>query len=73
MLHSHFFMPASNNENLNSDTLLQSKNLVPGFNTDHTTNKVKSYPATDKKETENAEAGNSDFISFYDIFGAVNY
>ncbi len=73
MLHSHFFIPASNNENQNPDTLVQSKNLLPSFNTDHTTHKGKSYPATDKNETENPEAGNSDFISFYDIFGAVNY
>lgn len=73
MLHSYFYIPASGDGNQNTNDHMQSANLLNIYDTDHSNITGNPYLATEQNETENAEAGNSDFISFYDIFGAVNY
>ncbi len=73
MLHSYFYMPASGNGNQNIDDQKEQANFMHMYDADHSTITCKPYLAVEQHESENTEADNSDFISFYDIFGAVNY
>ncbi len=71
MLHTYFYIPAGGNGHQNTNDHTQRSNFMNIYDTDHSDNTLKPYLAVEEKnETENTEA---DFISFYDIFGAVNY
>lgn len=71
MLHSYFYTLATGNVDQNSGEHKQVSNFMHMYDKDHSTITGKPYLADDQRdETENSE---TDFISFYDIFGAVNY
>lgn len=71
MLHSYFYPLSSGYSSQNTDDSKEPANFMHIYDTDHSIITAKPYIAVEQEtETENAE---TDFISFYDIFGAVNY
>jgi hypothetical protein len=71
MLHAYFCIPSAGHGDQITNDHTQLSNFMNIYDTDHSTITGKPYLAVEQKnETENAE---TDFISFYDIFGAVNY
>lgn len=71
MSYAYLYTLISGYRNQNAEEQKEQANFMHMYDADHSTITGKPYLAVKQtNETENAE---SDFISFYDIFGAVNY